>query len=170
MLTTPGPAPLQATVTCAEYEQPIVQKLIHNLKYDSLKDAAKPLGQLLTETITPILQPGDVLVPIPLYTRRQRKRGYNQSELLAKQASEATTVPMAHILHRVINTKPQVECTADERRTNLKDAFAADHTDAKRIILIDDVTTTGTTFVEAAKALRKITAAPIIGLAVARGG
>lgn len=169
-LTTPGPAPLQATVTCAEYEQPIVQKLIHDLKYSSIRDAATPLAELLSEIIRPMLQPGDVLVPIPLHTRRERKRGFNQSALLAQQLRTALHVPIARALHRVRNTKPQVECSADERRINLKEAFTAGNIDAKRIILIDDVTTTGTTFAEAAKAIRKITAVPIIGLAVARGG
>jgi len=124
----------------------------------------------LTETLRPMRQPGDVLVAIPLHAKRERKRGFNQSELLAKHVNEATAVPLAHILHRTRNTKPQVECGADERRTNLKEAFAADRTDAKRIFLIDDVTTTGTTFAEAAKALRNVTDVPIIGLAVARGG
>ena len=169
-LTTPGPEPLQATVTCAEYEQPIVQKLIHDLKYNSIRDAAKPLAALLTETLRPMCQPGDVLVAIPLHAKRERKRGFNQSVLLAQQLHATLSVPIAHALHRMRNTKPQVECDAEERRTNLKEAFAADRTNAKRIILIDDVTTTGTTFVEAAKALRKVTAVPIIGVAVARGG
>ncbi|MEK7639799.1 MAG: ComF family protein [Patescibacteria group bacterium] len=167
---TPGPNPLQSTVTCAEYEQPVIQKLIHDLKYNSIRDAAKPLAELLTESVRPLLQPGDVIVAIPLHTRRERKRGFNQSELLAQKLSKATSVPLMQILHRVRNTKPQVECDADERRTNLKDAFVADQVDAKRIILIDDVTTTGTTFVEAAKALRKVTAVPIFGVTVARGG
>lgn len=167
---TPGPNPLQSTVTCAEYEQPIIQKLIHDLKYNSIRDAAEPLGKLLTETVRPWLQPGDVIIAIPLHARRQRKRGFNQSELLAKHLSKVTTISTAKILHRTRNTKPQVECGADERRTNLKNAFIAEPTDAKRIILIDDVTTTGTTFVEAAKAIRKVTGVPIIGVAVARGG
>lgn len=167
---TPGPNPLQSTVTCAEYEQPIIQKLIHDLKYNSIRDAAKPLGKLLIETVRHILQPGDVLLPIPLHVRRERTRGFNQSELLAQQLHVATNVPLVDALHRVRNTKPQVECKAQERRTNLTEAFVADHMDAKRIILIDDVTTTGTTFAEAAKALRKVTGVPIIGSAVARGG
>jgi len=169
-LTTPGPEPLQATVTCAEYEQPIVQKLIHELKYSSIRDAARPLVLLLTDTIRPILQPGDVIVAIPLHARRERKRGFNQSALLAQYLHAATKIPTVKVLHRVRNTKPQVECDAHERRTNLKDAFVADRRDAKRIFLIDDVTTTGTTFAEAAKALRKVTDVPILGLAVARGG
>lgn len=167
---TPGPKPLQSIVTCGEYEQPIMQKLIHDLKYNGIRDAAEPLAKLLTETVCPLLQTGDVLVAIPLHARRERKRGFNQSELLAKQLHVAANVPLIDALHRVRNTKPQVECDADERRTNLKDAFIADQVDAKRIILIDDVTTTGTTFVEAAKALRKVTPVPIIGVAVARGG
>ncbi len=167
---TSGPAPLQSLVTCVPYEQEVVQKLIHELKYNGIRDAAEPLGKLLAETLRPMLQPGDVIVAIPLHARRERKRGFNQSVLLAQYLHVATNVPRSATLHRVRNTKPQVECDAGERRTNLKDAFVADRTDAKRIILLDDVTTTGTTFAEAAKALRKVTDVPIIGLAVARGG
>lgn len=167
---TPGPAPLQSTITCAEYEQPIIQKLIHELKYSSIRDVVVPLGQLLADTVRPLLQTGDVLVAIPLHARRERKRGFNQSALLGQKLHAAAKVPLVKALHRIRNTKPQVECDAQERRTNLKDAFVADHIAAKRIILIDDVTTTGTTFVEAAKALGKVTDVPIIGLAVARGG
>lgn len=167
---TPGPTPLQSIVTCTEYEQQIVKDLIHDLKYNGIRDAAVPLAQLLTEALRPMLQPGDMLVPIALHAKRERKRGFNQSQLLAQQLHAATKIPLVKMLHRILNTKPQVECDAEERRTNLKEAFVADRTDAKRIILVDDVTTTGTTFTEAAKALRKVTHVPIIGVAVARGG
>ncbi len=167
---TAGPTPLDAIVSGVDYDESIVKELIHNLKYNSLKDAANPLAEILSEVLKPMLQPNDVLVPIPLHRKRKAVRGFNQSELLANAIGEKLSVPVENLLSRNRNTKPQVECDAHERRTNLHEAFSSTATNAKRIILIDDVTTTGTTFVEAAKALRKVTDVPIIGLAVARGG
>ena len=165
-----GPAPLEAIYSCVGYEEPIVKQLIHDLKYNSLKDAAYPLAELLTEVLKPMLQPNDILVPIPLHRKRKSVRGFNQSELLANTVGEILTIPVQNLVSRNRNTKPQVECDAHERRTNLHEAFTATATTSKRIIIVDDVTTTGTTFMEAAKAIRKVTDAPIIGLAVARGG
>jgi len=166
--TTPGPEPLQAVVSVADYEAPLPQQLIHTLKYHGVTAAAEPLGAWLAKAAA-FAQPGDVLVPVPLHPRRKRQRGFNQSELLAKKLSTVTGLPVIQFVQRTRNTKPQVECDGDERRKNLHNAFAAEAVDAKRIILVDDVTTTGSTFVEIAKALRKVTSVPVIGLAVGRG-
>ena len=167
---TPGPAPLLMTITATAYDEPITQQLIQSLKYEGIRDAAQPLGELLATALESIRQPGDVLVPIPLHPRRERERGFNQSALIAEHIASATKLPVAQPLQRARPTKPQVECSADERRVNLTSAFTASSIDAQRIILVDDVTTTSATFVEAAKALRERTSAPILGLAVARGG
>ncbi len=167
---TPGPSPLLMTVTATTYDEPITQQLIQCLKYEGIRDAATPLGELLATALEPMRQEGDVLVPIPLHPRRERERGFNQSLLLAETIAKKTQLPVAQPLQRSRPTKPQVECSAEERRTNLEAAFTAEPVTANRIILVDDVTTTSTTFAEAAKALRKVTDAPIIGLAVARGG
>jgi ComF family protein len=166
---TPGPEPLQAIVSAVQFDQPVVRDLIHALKYTGVKAAAEPLAGLLVDQMRKLLQPGDVIIPIPLHPRRQRERGFNQSELLAHALHINDAIISTTCLHRTRYTKPQVECTGEERRKNLKDAFEASSIDAKHIILLDDVTTTGSTLVEAARALRKITDVPIIGVTVARG-
>lgn len=167
--TTPGPEPLVSISSAVEFQDQFAQRLVHALKYDHIMAAVEPLAAWLMPVVRAVHQPGDVLVPVPLHARRLRQRGFNQSELLAKKVSAALNIPIAYAVQRNRNTKPQVECDGIERRKNLYEAFTATPVDAKRIILIDDVTTTGSTFVEIAKAIRKVTSVPIIGVAVGRG-
>jgi ComF family protein len=168
--TTPGPEPMQATITVANFDEPLVKNLIHALKYENIIAAHEPLANWLISNLQNFFAPDDELIPIPLHTIRQRERGFNQSELLAKKLSKEFNIPINQNLKRIRNTKPQVECTGEERRTNLKEAFVYQISNtAKRLILIDDVTTTGSTFLEATLAIRKVSQVPIVGIAVARG-
>lgn len=165
---TPGPEPLKAIISAVNFDQKMAQELIHALKYKGVRAAAEPLANLLRPALVSSLNAEDIIIPIPLHHRRQRERGFNQSELIA----QALCVPnkiAANFLKRTRYTKPQVECTGEERRKNLKDAFGIETINARRIILLDDVTTTGSTLLEAAKTLRKITDVPILGVTVARG-
>ncbi|MFA6588000.1 MAG: ComF family protein [Patescibacteria group bacterium] len=167
---TPGPEPIQTTVTVANFDEPLVQKLIHALKYDGIFSVSDILAEWLISNLQNFFVPDDELIPIPLHPTRQRERGFNQSELMAKKLSREFNIPTNQNLKRIRNTKPQVECTGEERRTNLKEAFVyQSDINAKRIILLDDVTTTGSTFLEAALAIRKFSQVPIIGITVARG-
>jgi ComF family protein len=165
---TPGPEPLQAIISAVNFDQKIVQELIHMLKYKGVRAAAEPLANLLKPALMPSLTTDDLIIPIPLHPRRQRERGFNQSQLIA-QALHLSNAIDTNLLNRTRYTKPQVECNAEERRINLKGAFNSRAINVKRIILLDDVTTTGSTLLEAAKTLRKITPAPILGVTVARG-
>lgn len=167
--TTPGPEPLLSITSAVEYQNDFAQRLVHALKYDHIRDTVEPLANWLIPAVRAVHQQGDVLVPVPLHARRLRQRGFNQSELLSKKVSAALHIPIVYAVQRNRNTKPQVECDGEERRKNLADAFVAQAVDAKRIILIDDVTTTGSTYVEIAKAIRKISPVPVIGVAVGRG-
>ncbi|MFA6043105.1 MAG: ComF family protein, partial [Patescibacteria group bacterium] len=166
---TLGPAPLESITSAMDFETPLVRDLIHALKYEGIKAAAEPLARWLTPVVRAMLQPGDVLIPVPLHRRRQRTRGYNQSQLLADRVGQTLRAPVLQGAVRTRHTKPQVECIGDERRTNPADAFEAQPIDAKRIILVDDVTTTGSTLQEVAQAIRKTTNLPILGVAVGRG-
>ncbi len=123
------------------------------------------LGNLLGEAIlgSKTLRTADLLVPIPLHWRRKWVRTYNQSELLANQASnrlkqDGVSIPVNLDLVRMRYTPPQTTLPPEKRLVNLKHAFAA-RSDApflgKHLCLIDDVTTTGTTLRFAARALRK---------------
>jgi len=156
--------------------------LIHAFKYESDILLAKDLGvlawrawRLLTRT-TPINKwnapdQKPLLVPVPLHWWRERRRGFNQSELIAKGLAKATGLKVpTKALMRNRNTAPQQRLTREERTKNLHDAFWADGliVKGKTIILIDDVCTTGATLIECAYALRKAGAANVLALTLAR--
>lgn len=116
--------------------------------------------------------PGEVLVPVPLHTKRLRNRGYNQSSLIAKELSKLAAVPVVEgCLVRVKDSLPQARTeTADQRRRNVVDAFACvdQRFRGKRIVLIDDVCTSGATLEACAVALKSAGAFSVWGLTLAR--
>jgi ComF family protein len=160
----------------APYEDPAIKKLIHRLKFDFIKSAAEPLGDLLAEYMarcdarrTMSMQDA-VVIPIPLSRQRERHRGFNQSTLIAERFSKITGCSVRKdILVRNRNTKAQSEtASADERAENIRNCFAVRQAPPQKIILIDDVVTTGATFAEASRALIAAHATKILALAVAR--
>lgn len=124
------------------------------------------LGEILHE-INP-----EVILPVPLHRSRLRQRGFNQAVLLGSKISSHLSIPMrSDILLRTKATEPQVELSAAERKLNVKDAFSVKSSEqliGKRILLIDDVITTGSTMNECAKELKKAGAEMIIATTVAR--
>lgn len=158
-----------------KYRDKALASLIHSLKFRGVRAAADSIADLLIEYAGSLGIPfhGFTVVPIPLSRERRRARGFNQSELIAKPFAERFGLPCeAACLTRVRHAKPQSETKSiAERKENIRGAFAAAHTGAvagKNIILIDDVTTSGATFLEAARALKSKGAARIIALAAAR--
>ncbi len=114
----------------------------------------------------------DLLVPVPIHYRRLLQRKYNQSALLAKYLARQTAVPVDYFsLKRTQNTVPQVQLSGKARRQNLRHAFTVakpQNIKGRKIVLIDDVETTGSTLLECAKALKKAGAAEIYSLTLAR--
>ncbi len=105
---------------------------------------------------------GAVLVPIPLHPRKERERGYNQSELVAeafRDAAKPQNLPIAHLLERTVDSPSQTAFDRRTRQRRMKNAFAARKgasiTAGQRYVLVDDVFTTGSTLNAAAKALRQ---------------
>jgi ComF family protein len=135
-----------------------LRKAIHQLKYEGLRSLAAPLGLLMSQA-WPDLAPnwaGDAIVPVPLHAARQRERGYNQAALLARELGRGLRCPVVEdVLVRVKATPPQVGLTAEQRRANVSDAFkcAMGSLAGKRVLLVDDVCTTGATLEAAAAAL-----------------
>ena len=115
----------------------------------------------------------DAIVPVPLYPRKQRSREFNQAGYLAERLSRDVNVPMRHReLRRVKETVTQTALDAKGRAANLRDAFAVRRAEAfagKRLVLVDDVFTTGATLDSCAKVLRVAGAEDVIALTVARG-
>lgn len=157
------------------YSDEILQALIHALKFRSIKDAAIPLGKLLVAYAKNIHGDlsGHTVVPIPLSRRRLRARGWNQSELIAEYFATALELPLElRALARAKHAKPQSETkNVEERAKNILGAFGVPHPElvfGKNIILIDDVSTSGATFLEASRALKQAGAKDILALAVAK--
>lgn len=115
--------------------------------------------------------PADVIIPVPLHPARERLRGYNQSALLAEQLAVSQKLPMWYnVVERVRATTPQVKLNAAARRENMRDAFTATTQVAgARVLLIDDVCTTGATLEACSIALKRRGAKSVWGLALARG-
>ena len=160
-----------------------VRDAIHRLKYKGEWSAAEPLGTLMAAYLKSRFNsrwPGSrwptsvsTLVPTPLHQRRLRSRGYNQSALLAREVGKRLNLPVREdLLARISNPRPQAEARSQqERRDNVADNFVCNtDTSGLRVLLIDDVATTGSTLSECALALKSAGAARVYALTLAREG
>ncbi|MCQ2741532.1 MAG: ComF family protein [Alphaproteobacteria bacterium] len=151
----------------------VSKKLILDFKFYDKTDLASFLAKMMYVSGKDIFSEGvDVIVPVPLHYTRLLKRKYNQSALLAKQLGKLTQteVDCATLVKRY-RTKPQVECSGEERLKNVRGAFQLKDLEKfrnKRILLIDDVLTTGSTLKECASVLKKAHPKSICSLTVAR--
>jgi ComF family protein len=157
----------------AHYEG-ILPEIISRFKYRGDSRLAKPLGDLLADYEDPDFSFRDyrLVVPVPLHPRRLRRRGFNQSLLLARRISRRYSLPLNFTaLRRIRATAPQTELSGAERQKNIRGAFAVFHEKTiaeKTILLIDDVFTTGATVEECAKVLLKAGARQVDVLTLAR--
>lgn len=166
-------------------EKELTRKLIYQFKYSPyLMGLAKTLASILLEhfvlsgkNIDTIWAPNGVpgiLMPIPLDKKKIKMRGYNQSEELAKELSKFIKIPcISDILVKTKPTKPQMELSKQEREKNLSGVFQIKNPkeiSGKKIFLVDDVYTTGSTMEECARALRQAGAKSVWGIALAREG
>ena len=155
--------------TFGSYERTL-RELIHLFKYHRVRTLVRPLGQLLARAV-PTERPFDLVVPMPLHWRKRWSRGYNQAGLLAKEIARMRGLRVAKIVQRVKPTVPQAGLSNSKRRLNMQGAFAMRNgTNIKglRILLIDDVLTTGATASACAKVLKRAGAKHVAVAAVAR--
>jgi ComF family protein len=147
-----------------------LRKLIHLFKYGRVQTLATPLGCLLALAL-PRDQEFDVIVPMPLHWRKRWQRGFNQSALLASEIGRRTNVPVKNALRRIRSTATQAGLTNAKRRLNVSGAFRARKRPAltgKRVLLVDDVMTTGATAASCARALKIAGARQVTLLTLAR--
>ena len=135
-----------------------VKEAIHKIKYNNKREYLETFAELLArygEKKIERWRP-EVLVPIPMYPKKQKIRGYNQAEILAKLLGEYWDLPVdTEILQKRKDTGAQKELDRAERRKNLQEAFVAESDrQYKRVLLVDDVYTTGSTVDAAASALK----------------
>jgi competence protein ComFC len=145
----------------------VLRELIHLYKYGRVRTLARPLSGLLAQAL-PRDEAFDAAVPVPLYWRRRLQRGFNQAELLARGLSQRTGIPVVKALGRLRPTPAQAGLSNSARRQNVSQAFRARSVQGKRILLIDDVMTTGATAASCAVALKQAGARRVALLTVAR--
>jgi ComF family protein len=152
--------------TVARYEGP-ARELVHRLKYGDRLDLAPSMGAWMASAGSEILAGADLLVPVPLHRWRLWRRRHNQAAVLAHAVSRVADVPARHdVLARVRSTRPQVGLSRNERAENLRGAFRAGPTAPAalagvRVVLVDDVMTTGATANAAARVLLRAGAAQV---------
>jgi ComF family protein len=153
----------------------VVREAIHRLKFNGRKKLAEPLGILavryLSQASSFKATEIDAIVPVPLHKKRYRQRGFNQSELVAKVLGKYLDLPVAQPLERVIDTQAQFSLKREERFTNIAGAFKVVSSEAvynRRLLLIDDIYTTGATIAECARTLKIAGAGRIEILALSR--
>jgi len=149
----------------------VIRQAIHELKYRNLRALAVPLAELLHDYLSGNPVPGEVLVPVPLHPKRWRERGYNQSGLLAMELRKLSGLPVVdECLLRSQHTSPQARsASVNERRSNVTDAFVCrdNRLQGKQVLLIDDVSTSGSTLDACAAALKSAGAASVWGMVLA---
>lgn len=140
------------------------RKLLHKLKYSNRPQVGVELGRLLGAELTkaPLYQDIDAVIPIPLHLKRQRKRGYNQSEKIAQGISLSFGKPMWNkVLYRRFHNETQTKKSREERMKNVENVFALhpeklEMFENKHILLVDDVLTTGATIEACVAAIRQV--------------
>jgi ComF family protein len=153
----------------------VVLEAVHRFKYSRALWFENFLADLLNRAAAPALSPKewDFIVPVPLHPLKQREREFNQSDLLASRLSEATGIPCRpKLLRRILPTLTQTVLSRQKRALNMKGAFAAAggiDLSGKRVIILDDIFTTGATTNACAGALRQAGASDVCVWTVARG-
>jgi len=172
-LCAKGLSGFDAVYSYGSYEGAL-RKLVHLFKYGGVTPLAGPLGRFLALAL-PREQSFDAIVPMPLHWARRWRRGFNQSELLARQIARRWNVPVRAIVKRVRATAPQAGLTNSKRRLNVSGAFRVKSARSSekplagmRVLLVDDVLTTGASAAACARALKRAGAKHVTVLALAR--
>lgn len=156
------------------YYKESVSEAVKNLKFNGIRRNARFLAHYAADCVknSPEYINADMIIPVPLHKKDKRRRGYNQSELLGKYAGKELGIPQrTDILIKKKRTKKQHELSREERLVNVNGAFDVSCKSAlsgKRVILIDDVFTTGSTMTACAEALIKGGAREVYGLTASR--
>jgi competence protein ComFC len=166
----------------ADYKNSLVEKSLKFLKYKFIRDLERPLSVLMRRYLKwltldkkfNVFESNPLLVPVPLHPRRLNWRGFNQSELLAKDIADTFQMVMAgDVIERTANTIPQADIKErEERLKNLSGIFRVltkEKIIGREVLLIDDVCTTGATLNECAKVLKDNGAIKVTALVIARG-
>ena len=168
------PAPIEKVLRVTRYREGL-QPLLHKLKFDNNLDVLPALKKILAdvanrEEMLKLLNGADFAVPVPLHTERLKERGFNQTEKIFEEFLEKKNIPLKKILIRRVATPKLYKFGRAERQKILSEVFAAVEVvdlRGKKILIVDDIFTTGTTVSECAKVLKSLGAEKISVLALA---
>jgi len=144
------------------------EEIVHALKYRGYTRVVERLAAPLMLEVLDRGERFDAVVPVPLHRSRLRRRGFNQAELLARGLAAGLNAPVSDKLRSVRRTRDQVELSAAERRANVEGAFAARERVRGKVLLVDDVFTTGATTSECAETLLASGAAEVHAVSLCR--
>jgi len=169
-----SPPPFTRHRSCAPYRGTVKDVLLL-FKFRGYAVLGRPLAEFLTRSLgrdEDLWWEIEALVPVPLHPRRERERGFNQAAVLAREIGRIQGLPVLEdVLVRVYNPVPQTSLTAALRQENVKDAYQAMNTPSiqgKRIMLVDDVRTTGATLRECSRVLRDAGAGEVRAVTLAQ--
>ncbi len=164
-----GEGELDGLVVAMNYEDVLVRRVLKTFKYAFVKDLSDKLAGVLSKAISEAMAGEEVLVTyVPLHEKREKWRGFNQAEVLARGVAGEECIGL---LKRVKETESQAELRRVERFKNMKDAFEVTENievAGAKVVIVDDVSTTGATLAECAKVLKEAGAVEVIGLVLAK--
>lgn len=161
---------------CAAFPYASIRKSIHLYKYRGGRELGEGLGTLMAEYLLTfheeLLIKTDIMIGVPLHPKKEKQRGFNQTHILCRKIAEKTDLFFLETgLYRKRHTTPQSLLSPEERKGNLKGAFGVNmDLSGKRILLIDDIFTSGTTCNECAKALYRAGAKEVFVFCLAAAG
>ena len=175
----PTERPVQRCVTCFGKDRhfttnragflydDLMRDMMHELKFRQMKQIAHSLGKLWANHLDFTWEKGAALVPLPLHPQKQRERGFNQAEVLARELSETLHIPLIQAIERTVDTPPQSGLHPRQRVENVHGVFEV----AKNVspagntyIIVDDIYTTGASMNECARVLKDAGAVDVFGL------
>lgn len=167
-------SPLEQVVAMSAYEsKTTIARLLHALKYTYATECLPHVTSLLKsffQKYEHLFSPIDIIVPIPLHRMRQAERGFNQAELLAECCSTILEIPVEKIGERIKNTEQQAHQSREQRFEQMTDVFTCTaDVQGRRVLLVDDVYTTGATMQSCAQAFLDAGAQDVSGFIIARG-
>jgi len=146
----------------------VFQTIVHHLKYGGVDALGLELGRRLGRVMTERGISADAIVPVPLHKRKRRERGYNQAELIGRGISEVTGIPVrTDIVRRKRYTQTQTALSLQERQRNMESAFGIvpekrKEAEGRRIVVVDDVVTTGSTVIACSQVLKDAGVATVL--------
>lgn len=173
---------LDGLVSCWEYEG-IMKSLLHDVKYTGVTHAAEEMTRRIFEIMRKdekrfqkffsfLLSDNMLLTYVPAHRKKERHKGFNQAAVFAKEVAKLAEKEVRGMLEKIRDTKPQVDLKKEERLYNVKDAFVLVHTpelrSVEKVVLVDDVWTTGATMKECCKALKQAGVEQVWGFTLAR--